>query len=178
MLENWRKQSGPTENQRSRPILWLIAALVVLSYITLPAVGSAEAPSGYDEHDYEKLKAFLELANEAGTNGSKLSAGYDPDNPDTWAGVTWSDSTPKRVTHINWAPMGLIGNLDVSGCTELKSLDCENNHLDSLNVSNCTALESLNCYHNRLTSLHASNCTALQSLDCYDNQLSTLDLSN
>jgi len=154
------------------------SGLVVLSYITLPAVGSAEAPSGYDEHDYEKLKAFLELANEAGTNGSKLSAGYDPDNPDTWAGVTWSDSTPKRVTHINWAPMGLIGNLDVSGCTELKSLDCENNHLDSLNVSNCTALESLNCYHNRLTSLHASNCTALQSLDCYDNQLSTLDLSN
>ncbi len=80
-----------------------------------------------------------------------------------------------------------LTSLDVSSCTELKYLECDNNYYDSqydsqftltsLNVSGCTALEVLWCQHNQLTSLNVSGCTALEDLDCGHNQLTSLNVS-
>ena len=57
-------------------------------------------------------------------------------------------------------------------------LFCDNCGLTELDVSGCTALKTLECYSNQLTSLDVSGCTALTSLDCYDNPLISLDVSN
>ncbi len=153
----------------------------------------------YDQHDYDKLRDFLEQPNGAGKNGNKISASYSPLDPTTWVGVTWSDAPPKKVTAIQWYEKGLVGNLDVSNCTALLHLYCSNNQLGSLDlsdhaasvllacinnqlsdldVSNCTSLVWLNCNANRLSSLDVSDCTALVSLGCGCNQLSDLDVSN
>ena len=70
-----------------------------------------------------------------------------------------------------------LTSLDVSGCTTLAELDCNNNQLTSLDVSGCTALTELSCRNNQLTSLNASGCTALTELFCNDNQLTSLDVS-
>ena len=67
--------------------------------------------------------------------------------------------------------------MDVSGCTSLTKLECNENQLTSLKVSGCTALTELGCYGNQLTSLNVSGCTALTELDCNNNQLTSLDVS-
>ena len=114
MLENWRKRSGATNKPSSRPPLWLMTAFVVLSCVILPAKGSAEAPEGYDPHDYQKLVSFLELPNGDGKNGNKISASYSPLDTSTWTWVGWTYTLPKKVSWIQWNVMGLVGSLDVA----------------------------------------------------------------
>ena len=70
-----------------------------------------------------------------------------------------------------------ITSLDVTRCTELTELHCDNNRLTSLDVSKNTALKSLICYSNQLTSLDLSKNTALTSLSCGYNKLTRLDVS-
>ena len=70
-----------------------------------------------------------------------------------------------------------VTDLNVSGCTSLKSLDWRKGSLERLNVSGCTSLTYLDCYHNALTSLDVSGCTSLTDLDCSDNALTSLDVS-
>ena len=70
-----------------------------------------------------------------------------------------------------------LTSLDVSSCTALRTLDCLNNQLTSLDVSQNTALTTLRCYKNQLTSLNVSQNTALTKLECYDNKLTSLDVS-
>ena len=181
MLGSRRKRSGPTGTSRLRPTLWLVAALVVLSCVTLPVTVSAETPSGYNEHDYNKLRAFLDQTDGMRTNGDKINPeSYRPDRPDTWAGVTWIERTSgnKRVMAIDWSGMGLVGNLDLTGCSALERLDCGNNQLSELDVSECTSLAYLYCHQNQLTSLDVSDCTNLETLGCGNNQLSELNVSN
>jgi len=140
MLENWRKRSGATNKPSSRPPLWLMTAFVVLSCVILPAKGSAEAPEGYDPHDYRKLVSFLEQSNGDGKNGNRISEYYDPLDPSTWTRVIWTDTLPKKVRSIQWDWMGLVGSLDVSNCEALAYLACNGNQLGSLDVSSCSAL--------------------------------------
>ena len=92
-----------------------------------------------------------------------------------------------------------LSGLDVSGCTTLETLHCNDNQLINLDIDGCTALTDLGFYHTqltnfdvsgcttlmflhcvnnfRLTSLNASGCTALIDLECNDNQLTSLDVS-
>ena len=71
-----------------------------------------------------------------------------------------------------------ITKLDVSGCTSLKTLQCTHSFLSSLDASGCASLETLQCADNRLTSLDVSGCTSLSTLYCYSNQLTSLDVSD
>jgi len=113
--------------------------------------------------------------------------------------VTWTEiDGERRLTRVD-AYGGLIGTLDLSGCTALQFLSCgggggeddvmpvdiSNNvvmantiiipggggQLTSLNVSGCAALKSLYCSDNQLQTLDISGCTALEYLDCSGNQL-------
>ncbi len=71
-----------------------------------------------------------------------------------------------------------LTSLNISDCTALEFLSCDNNQLTSLSVSNCNALTYLGCFNNQLTSLDVSGCTALTNLGCNNNQLTSLDVSN
>ena len=70
-----------------------------------------------------------------------------------------------------------LESLDVSACTELTDLDCGYSHLESLDVSTCTKLQALKCGNNQLTSLDVSKCTKLAGLFCGNNHLESLDVS-
>jgi len=76
------------------------------------------------------------------------------------------------------AVMGSITTIDVSGCSNLKEINCYENQLISLNVSSCTNLVFLHCAWNKLTSLNVENCSKLETLRCDDNQLTKLDVSD
>ena len=67
-------------------------------------------------------------------------------------------------------------NINISDCTALIDIYCDDNNLTSLDVSGCTALTDLNCSYNELTSLDVSGCTALTILSCSNNELTSLDL--
>ena len=88
-----------------------------------------------------------------------------------------------NITHLstckltnNLRKTNNLTNLDVSGATELKWLDCRNNQLTELDVSANIFLEGLNCFINRLTSLKLS--ISLTYLECSYNKLTSLDLNN
>lgn len=181
--------------------LKVIAAvlLVLIMFISaMPMQLAAEAmtppttryatPDGYNDHDYQKMVAFFEQTDENGVrNGEKLSEDYDPTDPGTWweadgseIGVEWTvDDDEYRICEIRIgsSSLGMMGNLDVSGCTGLDRLDCSENQLTEINVSGCTALTDIDCSNNKLTELNVSTNTELYTLRCYGNQLTELDVS-
>ena len=179
MLEDWLKKITYLCNRSTGIVLGVVALLSVIVFCsTSQGVRAYDTPAGYNEHDYQKLVAFLELPNGVGKNGDKISENYDPEDPATWDGVVWFNGAEKRVWGIIWSEKGLVGDLDVSDCTELGNIYNYFNQLTSLDVSGCTSLKRLFCSDNQLISLDVSGCTALVILSCSDNQLTMLDVSN
>ncbi len=126
----------------------------------------------YNEHDMDKIRAFLAQ----GTNAQTL--GCDIDDPATWTDVDWGTAGEElRATYINWSYKNHTGPLDLSGCESLKSLNCSGSTVGSLDVSGCTALYSLVCEGCGLTSVNISGCGALGGLYCTNNSLTSLDVS-
>ena len=71
-----------------------------------------------------------------------------------------------------------IGDLTgIEYFTEIKQLDCSNNHLTNLDLSKNTKLTELNCSNNQLTDLNVKKSTKLKEIYCSDNQLSQIDVS-
>ena len=127
------------------------------------------APEGYNEHDYNKLIAFLEITDENGIkNGEKLSAGYNPDDPETWGDAfEWTETDDGlRIIEIHADfCLSLEGSLDLDGCNELSSLFCYWNRISELKVTNCPNLKFLSCGNNRFTTLDVSQNENLYYLD-------------
>jgi len=168
----------------------------VYPYSTVKVVVKA----GYDEYEVGKLKAFLDQpSSEAGkTNGQKVNAAYDPNDPSTF-GVTWTSvALDKKVTNIYWSNKGLKGDLDFSnfmqltdlyapynqlitleviGCIVLKDLVIQENQLTSIDISNCNQLGNFNCRNNKLATINVSSLAKLTYLDVSNNSLASLDLS-
>lgn len=82
-----------------------------------------------------------------------------------------------QITTLNCSGNS-INSLDISKNLALTTFNCYNNKLTSLNVSKNLKLADLNCGRNQLTSLDVSNNAALTNLNCsYTNQFALLDFS-
>ncbi|MBR5101517.1 MAG: hypothetical protein IK092_00150 [Muribaculaceae bacterium] len=68
-------------------------------------------------------------------------------------------------------------SLDLTGLTNLETLECGNTRLATLDLSPCPNLKVLDCSEGRLTSLDVSPCTKLVTLKCGNLRLGTLDVS-
>ena len=181
---------------RNRVVSLLVMAVIVLGLFTaLPTPAFAELGE-YHAGDVAVINAIIE-------NNGLAGYGYAKDDPDNWVFAEWNTNTPKRVetlflSRVEDDPKPLVGLLDVSGLTYLRSLACSENALTALNlggltsltylgcddnniteldVSGLAALEILRCYSNNLTELNLSHLTALESLYCYGNNLTELNLS-
>lgn len=184
--------------KRKLKVIAAILLVLIMFISAMPIQLAAEAmtppttryatPDGYNDHDYQKMVAFFEQTDENGVrNGEKLSENYDPTDPGTWweadgseIGVEWTvDDDEYRICEIKIgsSSLGMMGNLDVSGCTGLDRLDCSENQLTEINVSGCTALTDIDCSNNKLTELNVRANTELYTLRCYGNQLTELDVS-
>ena len=165
-----------------------------------PMADAAEVsvPEGYIEHDYLKLYAFLETADADGVkNGKKLNENYDPADPTTWgttveddeegqSTITWmewtigegeDEVTVRSLMIFNAPAADLCGQLDLSGCEDLRELYVQNNALTQVNLSD-TGIQKLDCSGNQLTELNLSGCRRLMHLYCGDNQLTALELAD
>lgn len=68
--------------------------------------------------------------------------------------------------------------LNLSGCKNLRRLDCGDNLLPRLELQTLADLEELVCYQNQLTTLDLSGNANLKTVDCLGNQLTQLSLDN
>ncbi|MCR5610399.1 MAG: hypothetical protein K6F68_00995 [Clostridiales bacterium] len=169
-----------------RRILSFVVA-VLLAMTALPALALRGAihvryatPSGYNEHDYQKLVAFLETEDETGVkNGTKLNPDYDPDDPATWTGVEWMEERSEyRVNRITFSGCDLVGTLDVSGMTDLLRLTCSDNRLTGLVLTDCDGLWYIECFLNDIAELDVSDDPGLMILLCSGLQLTELDVTH
>ena len=162
----------------------LLALLVCLASFPLAAPkanAEVEIPVGFRRNDYLKIYAFLEQKDENGVkNGEKLSDAYDPENPNSWGdSFTWGyDGKESFIEKIRFTWPGFVGRLDLSGCTDLKLLQCPYDPLTAIDLSGCSALESLSCHSTyTIESLDLSGCSALTEVVANTNALRYIDLS-
>ncbi len=138
--------------------------------------------AGYNANDYFKLRAFLECADEFGvSNGKKINSGYDPDVPKTWRGagvtISWARIGGEyRLVSLDVGGKGLAGSLDLSGCTELTSLNCADNGIERLSVEGCASLGYLYAQNNSLTSMNLRCCPDVFAVNCENNRLGRIDM--
>ncbi len=174
-------------------MLALAAAIPALALGARNVTPAYTTPEGYGDHDYQRLVAFLETEAEGEdgiTNGAWMFGGYEPGDPETWLievydmetdeasylpVAEWTDvSGEKRLENVTLRSSS--GDLDLSGCTELKSLDCGRCcGLTSVSVAGCTKLEKLDMrgYYdggegldsNLVSVLDLSDCTELRRLN-------------
>ncbi len=118
-----------------------------------------ENRDGYADSEFTAIQTFLNAPSAVSkcSNGQRLSSLYDPDDPQTWFGISWSDGDVRRVLYIgrdgSWQNRLLAGDLKLCGFSKIAYLDCSKNRLKALDTSGCTALTYLNCEENRLSSL-------------------------
>ncbi|MDR2231661.1 MAG: InlB B-repeat-containing protein [Tannerella sp.] len=128
-----------------------------------------------DVYSAADIAVINEIIEENGLDWPKATGNVPPPE---WTGITWSSgSTGKRILSLDLSREALKDTLNVSGLTELQTLNCYNNNLTGLNVSGLDNLEALYCYSNKLEKLDVSDLTSLEILDCENNSLKTLDLS-
>ena len=165
----------------------VLALIFLLSVFSLGAAADVK----YDAHDVEKFRAFLEETDADGvTNGSKINALYDPDDPSTWTGEGFSE----YKSGVNWNEDGraaafycarddnesvVYGDFDVSGCDALEYVDIYGAAIESANFDGCTSLSELTmCYPEvPLEQIDLSANTALTRIILSYNALTELDLS-
>ena len=163
------------------------AALMVCLLPATALAYTAPDSTVYNDHDYNALKTFLDAtsANGTVTNGVMACGSDYSADPATWDGVTWVDvSGEMRVHSISWPDASLKGNLDLSDCTSLQGVDVTayygvaDNALSNIDVSGCTALTLIYCENNAITSLDLSGLTALTVVSCSNSEsLTTLTLT-
>ena len=147
-----------------------------------PGPDLPDVPKGYNVNDYTKLYNFLEISDQDGVkNGSKLSENYNPTEPATWGTgdiIRWKEiNGEQQLYKIEIVNLGLVGELDLSNCAALESLDCSQNQLTSLNVAGASKLLTLICSDNQLSSLTLEGNNTLSMLMCQNNQIEALNLS-
>lgn len=72
--------------------------------------------------------------------------------------------------------VNLLSTLDLSGCSELRTLFCSENKLTTFNLKGLKKLQILWCQGNQLNALNLADCPALEEVCCHKNQLTTLNL--
>lgn len=77
-------------------------------------------------------------------------------------------------TSINVSNSSISSLIGIESFTNLTTLYCSSNQLQSLNLTGLTQLYILECQNNLLTTLDASSSSYYLTLKCYNNQLSTL----
>lgn len=103
-------------------------------------------PPTFDPVDIATLVAIRDHA----TEGSSIKTSWSAvSTAGSWQGVTWTTTTPRKVTYLDVSYSGLT-SLDVSPLKLLRVLTCYNNQLKTINVKDLPNLIGMNCSNNFL----------------------------
>ncbi len=148
------------KGERMNKIRKILGIVIVFAMVMalLPSMALAQSEEFHTD-EVNSLRTFLNTPSKipGKTNGQAISSGYNSSHPETWDGIIWTNTNPKRVNKIGyygeWANKLLTGTLDLSNMSELEYLDCPNNRLTQLITTNDTKLLYVDCTHNRLTNV-------------------------
>ena len=110
------------------------------------------APEGYNEHDYNALRAFLETEADGIRNGERLNAGYSSRDPRTWTYKRWDQTVELakwdeegRLVEVTALVEGyaLSGDLDLSGCDRLDKITFSSESIDTLDLTGCPLMKGV-----------------------------------
>ena len=167
---------------KTRILAVIMAALMTMLSIcsALPAAALSGRDAGYNAEEIALLRDFLETEDAEGVKiGEKLNPGvYDPDDPETWSGVVWTEvNSELRAEEIHLYQTNICGPIVIPGCEYLQKVNCMVNRLTSVDISACSALTELYVGSNELTGLDISACRELLILDCENNMIESIDFS-
>lgn len=103
---------------------------------------------------------------------------YLVENFDTDGDGEISRDEAELITAIECEDLGLTSLEDVRNLTNLQTLHCSYNAIETLDVSGMTSLTELLCDHNLITDLNVSGCTSLSSIECNSNAIGELNLAD
>lgn len=118
----------------------------------------------------------IECLEEMKNNNLQNTLNWTDNDYDSWQGVTWNSSTPRRIVGLDVSQSSL-NTLDISYLTELNWLICKENKISALTgLSELKKLTTLDCSFNNLTSLQGlGDLISLKILYCNDNKLTNLN---
>lgn len=103
---------------------------------------------------------------------------YLVENFDTDGDGEISRDEAELITAIECEDLGLTSLEGVRNLTNLQTLHCSYNAIETLDVSGMTSLTELFCDHNLITDLNVSDCTSLSSIECNSNAIGELNLAD
>lgn len=121
--------------------------------------------SYYVADDAEDIRGIEYLTNLTSFSATK----------DSVTNVDLSKNT--KLKEVSISKTQSLVSLNVSGCTELETLICNENSVTALDISGNPALKKLECRSNKLTALNTEGNPALESLNCEGNPITSLDVS-
>ncbi|CAH1769862.1 3070_t:CDS:2, partial [Entrophospora sp. SA101] len=101
----------------------------------------------------------------------------------TWLDTKYPLDKRSEVEKLDLSNLGLQGELNLEGFTNLKSLDCSDNELtdldlDELNVSSNKELQEVHANHNEIQETDFIGLSNLHTLMITSNELEEVDLSD
>lgn len=103
---------------------------------------------------------------------------YLVENFDTDGDGEISRDEAELITAIECEDLGLTSLEGVRNLTNLQTLHCSYNAIETLDVSGMTSLTELLCDHNLVTDLNVSGCSSLSSIECNSNAIGELNLAD
>lgn len=103
---------------------------------------------------------------------------YLVENFDTDGDGEISRDEAELITAIECENLGLTSLEGVRNLTNLQTLHCSYNAIETLDVSGMTSLTELLCDHNLITDLNVSGCTSLNNIECNSNAIGELNLAD
>lgn len=103
---------------------------------------------------------------------------YLVENFDTDGDGEISRDEAELITAIECEDLGLTSLEGVRNLTNLQTLHCSYNAIETLDVSGMTSLTELLCDHNLITDLNVAGCTSLSSIECNSNAIGELNLAD
>ena len=165
-------------------------SLILALFLVLGA--KAQTPEGYNENDFEKLKAFMEQSAFV-ENGNKLHKVINaqillgPEWFYSWdyEAEVWLKFLESRSFHENrvveWIPDPEVDNsrrlksIDFSWITD-KPEDTKIYLSGSLDFEGCTYLTQVVCCEEKLTSVNLKGCENLEWVDLHDNTIKSINI--
>ena len=103
---------------------------------------------------------------------------YLVENFDTDGDGEISRDEAELITAIECEDLGLTSLEGVRNLTNLQTLHCSYNAIETLDVSGMTSLTELLCDHNLITDLNVADCSSLSSIECNSNAIGELNLAD
>lgn len=122
------------------------------------------------------FKAKLLAANPSNTIASNGALSYIKIDANNDNQIDVSEAL--QITTLNVSIADIYDLTGIEYFTNLRTLNCKQNHITALNVSTLISLKTLLCSLNLLTTLDLTGLTQLNTLECAENTLTQINFAN